>query len=315
MAHVGPAPLGSSATATAGASFVEWGAVLAGAVLAAAISFVLLTFGTAIGLSATSPWPNSGASAKVIASIAVFWAMAQQIGAFMAGGYVAGRMRSRWHEAGHEAEFRDGLHGGLVWAVGVVIGAALFLSTAGSVAKTGAEVAGGAAAMAGASTNDPMDAVLDTMLRPMTVAQATPSSPASGPAASAPGSPATPRARAASTGDDTRPEMSRILASSVANRSLTAENRAYLVQLVSQRAGISQQEAERRVDQAFTAAREAADKARRSAVLTGFVTAASLVLSLGAAWWAALRGGHHRDNSIPARFEFGDHRRRITPTT
>src|ERR1700704_4792296 len=150
------------ASRTAGLSFVEWGAVLAGAVLAAAISFVLLTFGTAIGLSATSPWPNSGASAKVIASIAVFWAMAQQIGAFMAGGYVAGRMRSRWHEAGHEAEFRDGLHGGLVWAVGVVIGAALFLSTAGSVAKTGAEVAGGAAAMAGASTNDPMDAVPDT---------------------------------------------------------------------------------------------------------------------------------------------------------
>jgi hypothetical protein len=94
-----------------------------------------------------------------------------------------------------------------------------------------------------------------------------------------------------------------------------AENRAYLVQLVSQRAGISQQEAERRIDQAFAAARQAADKARRAAVLTGFVTAASLILSLGAAWWAALRGGHHRDNSIPARFEFGDYRRRITPTT
>jgi hypothetical protein len=314
MTHVGPAPLGSSATATAGASFVEWGAVLAGAFLAAAISFVLLTFGTAIGLSATSPWPNSGASAKVIASIAVFWAMAQQIGAFMAGGYVAGRMRSRWHETGHEAEFRDGLHGGLVWAVGVVVGAALFLSTAGSVAKTGAEVAGGAAAVAGTSTNDPMDAVLDTMLRPTAVAQASQSTPGAGPAASAPASPATPRARAA-TGDDTRGEMSRILASSVANGSLTADNRAYLVQLVSQRAGISQQEAERRVDQAVNAARQAADKARRAAVLTGFVTAASLVLSLGAAWWASMRGGHHRDHSIPARFEFGDQRRRITPTT
>jgi hypothetical protein len=313
MTHVGPAPLGSSATATAGASFVEWGAVLAGAFLAAAISFVLLTFGTAIGLSATSPWPNSGASAKVIASVAVFWAMAQQIGAFMAGGYVAGRMRSRWHETGHEAEFRDGLHGGLVWAVGVVIGAALFLSTAGLVAKTGAEVAGGAAAVAGTSTNDPMGAVLDTMLRPTTVAQAQ-STPGSGPPASAPASPATPRARAAA-GDDTRGEMSRILASSVANGSLTADNRAYLVQLVSQRAGISQQEAERRVDQAVTAARQAADKARRAAVLTGFVTAASLVLSLGAAWWASMRGGHHRDHSIPARFEFGDQRRRITPTT
>jgi hypothetical protein len=71
MTHVGPAPVSSSVVSTPGASFVEWGAVLAGAVLAAAISFVLLTFGTAIGLSATSPWPNSGVSAKVIASIAV----------------------------------------------------------------------------------------------------------------------------------------------------------------------------------------------------------------------------------------------------
>jgi hypothetical protein len=109
--------------------------------------------------------------------------------------------------------------------------------------------------------------------------------------------------------------MSRILASAVANGSLTTESRAYLVQLVAQRAGISQQEADKRVNDAFNAAREAADKARRAGVLTGFVTAASLVLSLGAAWWAALRGGNHRDNSIPAQFVFGDQRRRTTPTT
>ena len=96
---------------------------------------------------------------------------------------------------------------------------------------------------------------------------------------------------------------------------MSAQDRAYLAQLVSQRTGMSQQEAERRVDEAVTAAREAADKARRAGILTGFVTAASLVLSLGAAWWAAMRGGDHRDHSIPARFEFGDQRRRVTPTT
>ncbi len=310
MTHVGPAPVSSSAVSTPGSSFVEWGAVLAGAVLAAAISFVLLTFGTAIGLSATSPWPNSGVSAKVIASIAVFWAMAQQIGAFMAGGYVAGRMRSRWHETGHEADFRDGLHGGLVWAVGVVIGAALFLSTAGGAAKTGADIAGQAGTAAMSSTNDPMGAVLDTMLRPTTVAQATPP-PGAG---TAPAAPPAARARPAA-GDDTRAEMSRILASSVTKGSLSAQDRAYTAQLVSQRTGISQQEAEKRVDDAVTAAREAADKARRAAILTGFVTAASLLLSLAAAWWAAVKGGDHRDRSIPARFEFGDQRRRVAPTT
>jgi hypothetical protein len=282
--------------------------VLAGAVLAAAISFVLLTFGAAIGLSATSPWPNSGVSAKVIASIAVFWAMAQQIGAFMAGGYVAGRMRSRWHETGHEADFRDGLHGGLVWAVGVVIGAALFLSTAGGAAKTGAEIAGQTGTAAVSSTNDPMGAVLDTLLRPASVAQATP--PAG--AGTAPAAPPATRARAAA-GDDTRAEMSRILASAVTKGSLSTQDRTYLAQLVSQRTGMSQQEAEKRVDDAVTAARQAADKARRAAILTGFVTAASLLLSLGAAWWAAVKGGDHRDRSIPARFEFADQRRRANP--
>ncbi|HEU0062282.1 MAG TPA: hypothetical protein VFR19_20545 [Hyphomicrobiaceae bacterium] len=308
MTHVGPAPV-TSAT-SAGASFVEWGAVLAGAFLAAAISFVLLTFGAAIGLSATSPWPNSGVSAKLIATLAVLWAMMQQIGAFMVGGYVAGRMRSRWHETTqHEVEFRDGLHGGLVWAVGIVIGAALAMAAAGAAAKTGIDVAGKAAAtsVTALSTTDPMDAVLDTMLRPTTVAQAAGAS--TPPAAGAP-APTASRARSPAAGsDETRSELARVLASAVAGGGLSEQNRTYLAQLVAQRSGLSQQEAERRVNEAFTAAREAADKARKTAILTGFVTAASLIISFGAAWWAALRGGQHRDNAVPARFAFGRNRR------
>ena len=304
MTHVGPAPV-TSAT-SAGASFVEWGAVLAGAFLAAAISFVLLTFGAAIGLSAASPWPNSGVSAKLIATLAVLWAMMQQIGAFMAGGYVAGRMRSRWYETTqHEVEFRDGLHGGLVWAVGIVIGAALAMATAGAAAKTGIDVAGRAVAAASSSA-EPMDAVLDNMLRPTTVAQAAgaPTPPAAAPA------PTTTRARStAANSDETRSEVARMLSSAVASGSLSDQNRAYLAQVVAQRSGLSQQEAERRVNEAFTAAREAADKARKAAILTGFVTAASLIISFGAAWWAALRGGQHRDNAVPARFVLGRNRR------
>ena len=291
-------------TDAVGASFVEWGAVFAGAVLAAGLSFVLLTFGTAIGLSATSPWPNSGLSAKVIASLAVFWAIAQQIGSLMAGGYVAGRMRSRWLEPGHEAEFRDGLHGGLVWAVAVLLSAFLVFATVGLIARTGADVAGKAAASV-ASTGDPIDLVLDSMLRPTSAAAAPP-------AAGAPAT--TPRARPANASDDVRPEISRLLARAVASGSISTENRAYLAQLVAQRSGIPQQEAEKRVDEAVNAARAAADKARRATVLTGFVTAAGLILSFAAAWWAAMKGGQHRDTSIPARFDFGT-RRPVRPTT
>jgi hypothetical protein len=301
----GPAPYSAIEKVAPGTSFVEWGAVLAGAVLAAAISFVLLAFGAAIGLSATSPWPNVGASTKVIASIAVFWAIAQQIGACMAGGYVAGRMRSRWHESGHETEFRDGLHGGLVWAVGVLLSAAVFLSAAGSAATIGAAAVGRTAASAPANTNDPLDAVIDAMVRPTTVAQSSAAAPAG--AVNAPVS-----ANARPRGDEGRAEISRIITGAVVKGSLDGSDRTYLAQVVAPRAGIPQQEAERRVDEAITWAREAADKARHAAVLTGFVTAASLILSLAAAWFAASRGGHHCDHSIPARFEFGDHRRRTT---
>jgi hypothetical protein len=179
MAQIG-APV-ASRVETAGLSFVEWGAVFAGAVLAAALSFVLLTFGAAIGLSAVSPWPNSGLSAKVIASIAVFWAMAQQIGSIMVGGYVAGRMRSRWHEPGHEAEFRDGLHGALVWAVGVLISSLLVFATAGAAANTGANLIGKATGSV-ANSSGAMDGVIDTLLRSTTVAEAPPvaSPPAAG---------------------------------------------------------------------------------------------------------------------------------------
>jgi hypothetical protein len=305
MTHVGPAPATSTASAAPG-SFVEWGAVLAGAFLAAAISFVLLTFGTAIGLSATSPWPHSGISGKVFATLAVLWTMMQQIGAFMAGGYVAGRMRARWHETTqHEVEFRDGLHGGLVWAVGIVIGAALLMATAGAAAKTGLDVASKAAGVAALSSTEPMDAVVDTMLRP-TSAQAT--GAPTPPAGAAPAGASPTRARGAASSDETRNEVARLLASAVASGSLSDQNRNYLAQIVAQRSGLSQQEAERRVNEAFTAAREAADKARKAAILTGFVTAASLIISFGAAWWAAMRGGQHRDNSVPARFAFGRNR-------
>jgi hypothetical protein len=309
MVEVG-APVARPAAAVADKpSFVEWPAVFAGAVLAAALSFVFLTFGTAIGLSATSPWPGSGLSAKVIASIAVFWVLAQQIGSLMIGGYVAGRMRTRWSEVGDEAEFRDGLHGGLVWAMGVLFSALLVFATAGAAARAGAEVAGKAAASV-AGTADPMDAVIDTMLRPTVTAQAPAPTP---PPAAAPQP--TPRPRTAGApagGDESRAEVSRIMASALASGGLTSENRAYLAQVIVQRTGLPQSEAERRIDAAVNAAREAADKARKAAIVTGFVTAAGLILSLGAAWWAAMKGGNHRDNSIPARFAFAP-RTRTTP--
>jgi hypothetical protein len=272
-----------------GTSLVDWGAVIAGALLASALSFVLLTFGAAIGLSATSPWPSSGLPAKVIASLAVFWTLAQQIGAFLAGAYVAGRLRARWHGLDpDESAFRDGLHGALVWAVGIALGAALALAAAGALTRAGVEAGARTAASAVAASN-PAELVLDTLLRPSAGAAARPDRSSS----------------------EARAEITRILASSVASGGLSAQDRTYLVQRIAQLTGLSPQEAEGRINQAIMATRSAADTARRAAVLTGLVTAASLLVSLAAAWWAAVKGGQHRDNAVPPRFGFGVDRRRL----
>jgi hypothetical protein len=137
-----------------------------------------------------------------------------------------------------------------------------------------------------------MDLVLDTMLRPAADASK--------------------RAPAPAITEDPRPQVARLLTSAVSSGSLSEPNRTYLAQLVAQRAGLSQEEAAKRVDEAITGARQAADKARRAAILTGLVTAISLMVSLAAAWWAAMKGGEHRDNAVPARFAF-DRRERVHP--
>src|ERR1700712_1485178 len=78
--------------------YLEWGPIIAGAIGASAISLLLLGFGASVGLSLTSPWPNSNSIWTAVIAV-VWWAIMVQIGAFFAGGYLAGRMRSRWGES------------------------------------------------------------------------------------------------------------------------------------------------------------------------------------------------------------------------
>lgn len=277
-------------------AYIEWSAVLAGAVMAAALSIVLLTFGSAIGLSLTSPWQGSGLSASTTATLAAFWVILLQIGAALAGGYIAGRMRPRWTASElSESEFRDGLHGGLVWALSVILSAYLVSSAVGAISRTGATLAGQAAtAISGAA--EPLASQIDALLRPATSTAASPSTAAPNATAQQP----------AGVSTEQRAELARIFVRSMTAGSLNANDRSYVSGLIAQRTGMSQQEAERRIDtvyaEAVTATKQAADTARRSAVLAGLVTAASLLVSLAAAWWAAVRGGDHRDNAIPAHF-------------
>jgi hypothetical protein len=201
-------------------SAVDWGAIIAGGLLATAISFILITFGAAIGLSLTSPYEGSGASLVVLAVAAGLWVVWVQISSFMAGAYLAGRLRRRPDATAHEAEVRDGCHGLLVWTVGVLIGATLAAWVASSVASSGAAVLssatramGTAAAQTVVSSGNPLEYAVDTLFRS--------DNPQGAEGIAASGQ-----------------EAARILATSAAQGSISADDKAYLARLVQASNGI-----------------------------------------------------------------------------
>lgn len=116
------------------ASRIDWSAILGGAVLATASGLILVTFGGAIGLSATSPYAERGVSPQVFALIAGLWILWVQVLSFAIGGYVTARLRARHaDESEHEADVRDGMHGLIMWGVGVLAAAVIaFGGLAGS---------------------------------------------------------------------------------------------------------------------------------------------------------------------------------------
>jgi hypothetical protein len=265
-------------------SYVDWPAILAGILLTTAISILLLTFGSAIGLSFTDFSARDDANPIWIAIAAGSWLLWVQISSYMAGGYLTGRLRRRIGDATeHESDVRDGAHGLLVWAGSAVIGALLAVagigaavSTAGNVAATVTQAASTVAGEA-ASAIDPNAYFVDTLLRPAT--------PAPG-----------------QNADAARGEIGRILAQGATTGEIAEPDRAYVAQVVAANTGLSEADARARVDQTITAidtarqqAVETAEAARRTTVVGAFLIAASLLVSAIGAYWAATKGGNHRD--------------------
>lgn len=283
--------------------YVDWGPIILGTLGALAIMVVFMTFGGALGLSVTSPQPYAGLSAKALAVLAGLYLALVHVASFAAGGYLAGRMRTPWATSDTvEKNFRDGGHGFAVWALGVVLGAVFALSGVSAVLKaaTGAATAVTSAGVAGAAANPqapaalqqlstaPTDYAVDRLLAPGPGGAAPAATTASGPAAASRGDLAAPIARA--------------FAANLDNPQLDARDRTWLASLVSQRTGLPQADAEKRVDEAFTElkaaeqkARDAADKARKATLIAGFLAAATMAIGAAAACAGAALGAHHRD--------------------
>jgi hypothetical protein len=286
--------------APGGLGAISWPAVLAGAVAAAALSLILLVLGTGLGLSVVSPWSTRDTSVEAIGWATILWIAFMALASSGLGGYIAGRLRVRWPSVHlDEVYFRDTAHGFLAWAVATLLTAALLTSAIGTILGAGAKVGAGVAAAGAqavgqvaqstaAQAGGAQDAALydiDPLFR----------NPAGPPAAAADASFAT-----------TREEIARIFRNEMQGDALPVNDTRYIAQVVAQRTGLSEQEAEARVTATFDAARNrfqqaeararaVADQARKAGAKTALWIFVSLLLGAFFASLMATYGGRRRD--------------------
>jgi hypothetical protein len=255
-------------------STVSWGAIAAGSVVSCAITLFMMALAVGGGLAVVSPWGGEGVSATTFGWAAGLGLVCIALIASAFGGYITGHLRHGWDDIPDDARyFRDTAHGFVTWAfatlltVGVLGGATTHLlagASAGSIPAAGAA----AAQNTSSSSND---IYVDRLLRSN-------------------------RPNQNADVGDTRAELTRALAP-IARRGgqVSQDDRAYMAQVVSARTGLSQEEAQKRVDQTIAQAKEAADKARKAALAAALWSAIALLAGALAASIAATEGGKLRN--------------------
>jgi hypothetical protein len=288
-------------------SAASWAAIIAGAFVAVSVSLVLFTLGSGLGFASISPWPGHGVSATTFAVSTAIWLIVMQWVSSGFGGYITGRLRTRWvgtHP--HEVFFRDTAHGFVTWAVATVLVAATFATSLVSVIGGGAHAASGmaSAAVQGAMVGGPGG--------PGGVMAGGPGGPG-GAMAGGPGGAygvdklfrtADPAAAAQGPGDP-RTEAVHIVANAWSTGAVPDADRSYLAELVASRTGSSPADAQRRVDDFIAAALDAetkakadADAARKSAAKAAIYMALSMLVGAFIASVSAALGGRLRDEHL-----------------
>lgn len=262
----------------AGRPGVSWAAVLGGALVIAALSLILLALGAGLGFASVSPWLGTGASASTIGAAAILWLIVMQIIAAAMGGYLAGRLRTKWASIhGDEVYFRDTAHGFLAWALAAILTAAFLASAAASIvgdAGRSNSVASATSAAPSAEIPIPMGSYfVDKLFRSEQPA-------------------------AASSDAMARSEAGRILANSVIHKDAPESDRTYLSHLIALRTGLSQPDADKRVSDVIADAQAALDSARKTAMHISIWSFVALLCGAFAASVSATIGGRQRDSVV-----------------
>lgn len=255
---------------------VSWAAVVAGALTSLAITLILMSFGAGMGFSMASPWAGAATSATTFKiSTGIYLLVIAMISSAI-GGHLAGRLRSRWIGVhSDEVYFRDTAHGFLAWALASVIGAILLTSAATTLVGGAATGLTQSTANAAAQSSGPMDVYVDRLLRSDAPAQQS------------------------GNGADTRAELARLFTSSLRNGGdLSAADRTYVGKVVASKTGLSQPDADKKVNEVVTQAKTDLDNARKAAAQLAFWLTASLLLGAFSASLAATEGGGWRDGTL-----------------
>ena len=265
---------------------VSWAAIFVGAFTSTAVSLLLLVLGSGLGMSSVSPWSGSGATVTTFTVMAAIWLIIVQWLSSGLGGYLSGRMRTKWADLhSDEVLFRDTAHGFMAWATATILTVALVASTTSRLVTGGAHIAGSAlSGVASAAT------------------QTQSGSGASGPDYAMDALFRSDRPSANTSDQDAKAEAGRLVAHDVASGSMPDGDKTYLAQLVSAKTGISPDEARKRVDDmvakaedAAQKAKQAADQTRKATATASYYTFFSMLIGAFIASVAGGLGGRHRD--------------------
>ncbi len=262
---------------------VSWASVLAGAFVSAAVSLPLIALGAGLGLATVSPWSGSAVSGSTFTNITGAYLVVIAVMSSAIGGYLSARLRTKWADLHtNEIFFRDSAHGFVAWAFATVLSAAV-LGSAGSYLV-------GAAASGAASAAQNANAVfVDKLFRPNDAAPPTGATTDAAPAGTS-----TP-ANGNRTG---RGQVERLWTASFANGvGLQADDKAYVARVVAQQTGLSEADAQKRVDDVVNQTKAYLDQARHGAMKLAFWMAVALIFGAFAASLAAVEGGQHRDGT------------------
>ena len=262
-----------------GRSFgVTWNAAIAGAVVAAALVFVLDSFGVAIGLGLSSASPTWRDTSFALVLLSGLYLLLTALAAYALGGYFAGRMRRPYGPA-EDPEYDDGMHGLLVWGLATLLSGLVAVTTVSFLQRA----PGGVAASSQATSTVPGERLigfeLDRLFR---------------------GS----ERRAGGDLIYDRSEAARILLTTSSHSGMDPSDRAYLAKLIAADTGAPAPDAERRVDEAASHVKQDINRARSSAVILAFMIGAATLLGAVAAWAAAITAGRHRDGREPVPYLF-----------